>query len=391
MNARVRDRGVFAALNPGDLAAYLSSSGWRKADGPAGPSSKWLSEFEGEPVELLLPMDRQYKDYLQRMAETIPLIAAVERRSELEVLNDLQTAGTDIVRIRYRYATARDGTVPLDRAEAFVRNAREMLLAGACAAASGIKRKYYASSKPQQAKDYLQTLQLGQSERGSYVMTVLSPVAPLLQPSLFSTVHHHDPDPPFERRVVLQLRDALIALRRAADEAMTSNSMTAFDEAVEQGVSANLCEAIATMGVANPQPGDELGVGFSWARSRPVEPATEREIVFPCDRFRFIAEAARLYKAEDAPKDVEIRGVIVQLKTDKPKGPLVGPVIVWTVIDGKPRKVQITLTEEWHKQAAKAYESRAEVTCRGEMARVGNNLVLANPRGFAVVDAEGEG
>lgn len=386
MKATIRDPSVFEALNPADLAAYLTSRGWRKEAGTSDAASNWKSEYHGEPVELLLPMERRYKDYLLRMSETIPLIAAVEGRSELEVLADLQTAGTDVVRIRYRYAAARNGTIQLERAEALVENIREMFLAGACAAASDIKRKLYTSSKPQQAKDFVQALQLGPSERGSYVLTVLSPVPPLLQPSLFDSEAYADP--PFERRAVLQLRDALSALRVAADDAMTSSSMTAFDEAVKKGVSANLCDAVANMGDANPQPGDEFTVAFSWARSRPTVANTVPEVVFPCDRLRFIAEAARLYKGADEPKEeVELRGVIVQLTT-KPKGPLDGPVTMWTVIDGKPRKVQIALIEQSHKLATRAYESRAEVTCRGQLARSGNNLVLTNPRDFAVVDAE---
>ncbi len=136
------------------------------------------------------------------------------------------------------------------------------------------------------------------------------------------------------------------------------------------------------------QPGDELAISFTWARSRPVESAVAREIVFPGDRLPVIAEAARRYRSSMAPEEVEIRGVIVQLKADQPEGSIAGPVVVRTMLDCRTRKVQIALDPASHHLAWQAYESRAEVTCRGELVRAGNNLILQNPRGFAIVADE---
>src|SRR5262249_22821185 len=151
------------------------------------------------------------------------------------------------------------------------------------------------------------------------------------------------------------------------------------------GVSANLCSALAALGGSDPQPGDELAVSFTWARSQPTDPAVPREIVFPGDRFPVIAEAARLFRSSAPPEKSEIRGVIVQLKADQPDGPSAGPVVVRAELCGKTRRVQITLDPRSHHVAWQAYESRAEVVCRGELIRTGNNLTLQNPRGFAVV------
>jgi hypothetical protein len=385
MNDSKRDRFAIDALNPADVAAYLSSAGWKQSEYKPGHSSLWKSTFQGEPVELLLPLNRHFKDYVLSMDDAVLLIAAVEKRPEREVLADLQTAGADIIRVRVRYASARDGSIPLERGEALLENTQELLLAGACAAVS--KRPYFATLKPQPARDYIRTLRLGQSERGSYVLTVLSPVPPHLQPAQPS-FFPMEPEPPFERQAVLQVSKALTALRAAADEAMTSFQMAVFEKAVAAGVSANLCAAVVAMGGCDPQPGDELAISFTWARSRPADPGVARDIVFPGDRFAVIAEAARLFRAGAPPDETEIRGVIVQLKADQPEGPLAGPVVVRAELDGKVRKVQIMLDERSHRVAWQAYESRAAVVCRGELTRSGNNLILENPRGFAIVADE---
>ncbi|MCI0460911.1 MAG: hypothetical protein L0Z62_28515 [Gemmataceae bacterium] len=109
-----RDRSASAALNPADVAAYLASAGWKQSDYRPGHSSTWRTTFEGEPVELMLPLNRHYQDYVLRMDEAVLLIAAVEKRLEQEVLADLQTAGADVIRVRFRHAEATDGTIPLD-------------------------------------------------------------------------------------------------------------------------------------------------------------------------------------------------------------------------------------------------------------------------------------
>lgn len=146
--------------------------------------------------------------------------------------------------------------------------------------------------KPQQARDFVQNLRLRPSERGSYVVTALSPVTPQLQPPdgvLFET------EPPFERQAVAQMNKALSALRVAADEAATSFQTAVFERAVHDGVSANLCSALANMAGSNAQPGDELGFSFTFARSRPADPSLARQIAFSGDRMPIIREASRVW------------------------------------------------------------------------------------------------
>jgi hypothetical protein len=217
MNHDTITRQTVAAISPTDIAAYLASSGWKQTEFEADHSSNWVNSFEGEPVELMLPLNRRFKDFSVRAEEAVLLLASVEQRPLVEVLSDLQTAGSDVIRIRFRHASASDGSIPLDQGEALIENAREMMLAGACAAVQ--PKAYYARRRPEEASRFVRGLRLGQTERGSYVLTVHSPVSPSLQTPLFG-----DPEPPFERRAVTQLARSLVALRRATDSALTACS-----------------------------------------------------------------------------------------------------------------------------------------------------------------------
>ncbi|MGH7222651.1 MAG: hypothetical protein ACRELF_05450, partial [Gemmataceae bacterium] len=291
MKVHIHEQEIFKNLNPVEIASYLRSTGWHDMASKPNHSSTWRKTINSESLELLLPLNRAIGDFASRMADVVSDLAAVEQRSQLEILTDLQTAGADVMRVRLRNPESANGTLPIEQGVPLVDNTRELLLAGACAAVQ--PRPYFATRKPDQANQFLSNLRLGQSERGSYVLTILSPVPPHLAPAngvLFEI------EEPFARRAVLTLSRALQALREAADLALSSGHFDPFSEAVSAGVSSNLCSALARMAHGVPA-ACELVLSWTWARSRPVDGDAIRDVVFPGDRLPVIDEAARLLKA----------------------------------------------------------------------------------------------
>jgi hypothetical protein len=72
-------------------------------------------------------------------------LAEVERRSQLDVLRDIETTTADLVRVRAPRRDTENGTLPLDQGVAFVECSRDMVLAAACAAID--KRPFFAKRK----------------------------------------------------------------------------------------------------------------------------------------------------------------------------------------------------------------------------------------------------
>jgi hypothetical protein len=58
--------------------------------------------------------------------------------------------------------------------------ARDLALAAPCAAIT--KRAHFVTRKPMKAIEYLNKVRMAHTEQGSYVLTILSPVAPALTP-----------------------------------------------------------------------------------------------------------------------------------------------------------------------------------------------------------------
>lgn len=80
----------FYAINPETVAAYLRSNGWHEQSKIENQHSIWqfTSESRGEFV-LLLPLNPEIPDFLDRMDDAFRTLAIVEQRPESFIFNDL--------------------------------------------------------------------------------------------------------------------------------------------------------------------------------------------------------------------------------------------------------------------------------------------------------------
>ena len=160
---------------------------------------------------MVVALERNVRDFSRRLAETPKTLEAIENRSQLEILADLQQVRAHVVCWRWIEAGAADGTISLEQGQMFLAQVRTQLLAVGCSIAR--PAQYFASRKPTQAVDYMKQLRLGQSERGSCVVNVHSPVPPLLEAEGFPE------EVLFRRQVSLKLLEALQTLRQQVIEA----------------------------------------------------------------------------------------------------------------------------------------------------------------------------
>jgi hypothetical protein len=376
---QIHDPDVLRALGPLDVAAYLRTNGWREVSRLGDKGAVWTRiPAEGEAFEVLLPLRRDVGDFVARMAETLRTLEAVEERSQIEILRDLSSTSADVIRIRAQQFDARDGTVPIEYGVSLVQRAREMLLAAACATVQ--PKSYFPTRKPAQAIEYMDHVRLGQTERGSYVVTLLSRVPPSMEPRKDGQVPL-DVEDPFERQVTLTLARALSAVRDAAQEAVITGNFEPFQDAVARGVNANLCEAVAAMAGDGAEVAD-LEVSLTWSRVRPVEITEPRRIVLPADAIPAIEEAGRIFRASSPREEFELVGAVIGLRRDE--GSDVGIVTVAARVDDNLRKVQVELAGSHYSQAIRAHKEEKLISCIGELVRDGRAHTLRNPRDFRI-------
>src|SRR5207237_1282681 len=139
------------------------------------------------------------------------------------------------------------------------------------------------------AADFLRNCRLAPLEPGGFGARIVVPVPPAIAAGLFTEDGEDVPaDEPYERRVTLYLMAGLQAIQSALARGKPEDIL----RGVRQGVSANLCDALASMVPSNPQAG--LEVSMSWSRARPRLPQRIRDrVVFTQGQFAIVREAGR--------------------------------------------------------------------------------------------------
>jgi hypothetical protein len=373
VKAEVRDPEVLRAISGLEVAAYLRASRWQEYRTERGRLSVWHSA-DGA-FEVLLPLDRELRDYALRIGDAVAALAAWERRSEFEVLHDLTTVASDVIRIRLRDPEAASGTIPLEHAVVLVEHARDLLLASASAAI--LPRAVYGPRRPAAATEYVKGVRLGQTEWGSYVVTVMSRVTPELSDGRFADVVD-----PFERRVMRTLAMALVETAAAAERAALTGSLEEFIGRIDHGVSANLCDALVGM-VGGLEANRDVSFEFSWSRVRPIHQPIANRVALRADMIPVIAEAARVFREIGPIEDFEVTGPVTRL--ERPAGAPLGTATVLALVGGGARRVSVPLPEPDYQLAVTAHADRLPLTCVGTLTREGRSWTLNGPREVAIV------
>ncbi len=377
MKVTVHDSALLASMRPLELASYLRSNGWEAQEWVPETYSVWTKRTDAGSFEVTLPLVVRFRDYSLRISELLSTLETVEHRSQLEIISDLNTSNADVVRVSSDHRGMVNESIPIEDAVLLVQRSRDLMLSAACSTIE--PRSYYPPRKFAQALDFLHRVRMGHTERGSYVVTIVSPVAPALEDA------HHVIEDPYERRVTKTLSSALIGVQRAAERAIATATLDPFREAVQAGVSANLCDAIVGMAGTT---GESRGVAFrfTWSRSRPLRDDNPNGVLLSADAMPVIQEAGRVLREEAPIEEFELQGVVVAL--ERPAGADVGTVIVLGFVDERPRRIRMELRDPEYVLAVRAHADRTPVFCAGVLVKEGRSYILVGPLDFRLAPVE---
>ena len=386
MKVEILDYQIFDTLDPTDVEKYLSGNNWQELRRISGEVSIWeTSAQSGKRHRLWLPQDRELGDFAASMGRVIKAIALAENRSQLQVLEDLETVTIgDIIRVGSQDEFNRaSGSLPLNDGILLIKQAQGMASASACSVVE--KREVHPSRRPNRVIEYMKNIRLGQTERGSYLIKLISPISPPETKQIpLPTISTVD-QVPFERQVVINLMKSLDALQMIAQETHRRGRFyfKPFQEIVSEGVSANLCESVASESERERYRSVEVSVTWSYVVDSPTE--RFKDIRFPTYVMPYIAEAARQFR-EQNPEEITLRGYVTSLRRSEMGEP--GTVTVVGIVDEHPHSVRTTLIGETYDTAIHAHENGLEVCVDGRLTRKGNLYILEDPMNFHIVHSQ---
>lgn len=376
MKVTITDSQALGTLRPLDLIGYLRTHEWSQVSKIERRGSIWTGG-PGDSYEVLVPLDVDLGDFSHRVADVLMTLSTVEKRSQAEIFHDISSTSDDLVRFRAQGADT-NGTIQVDEGVSLVERARDIMLAAACAATG--PKAVFQSRKPARAVKYMKNVRLGQTEVGSFVVALHSPVTPALQQVLPET---EPGDDLFERTVTKTLARSLVALSDAAQSAATTGEFKPFEDAKSIGVSANLCEAVT--GFYDATKAKELSVRLSWAPVRPIdEPDVPTCVVIPSDMAPVIKEASGLFRKSNPEKDAQVRGYVVRLEREE--GQATGFATIFGSTDAGYRKIRFELMGTDYDVAINAHRDGLPLKVIGELRKERRGYQLHGVRAIEVDD-----
>ena len=365
MKVHIIDAAALKGVTPGALAAYARSAGWTKVEPYGDAADVWDGE---DRPEIVLPRTDLFGDYASVVSRLIGVFSEAGKTDELATLRNLLEADHDVIRVRASQ-DATNGSIALDAGVEVVSQAREMLLAAACATVASPQQVYRAGAN-KEAADFVKRVRLGQTEHGSFVITMMAPVPPSVQQPLDDAWGNLGEEP-LSRRIILRLIEALEASRAAAERWNSGSGHGEFESAVSAGVSANLCEALAGL----IERTHRLEVSVDWAINRQPRLAPKR-ILFSEGYRTALEEASRNFRARAPRPGVRLVGSVHKLIREQEE--LEGVVALKTEIDGKIQSVAAVLDETNYRTAIHAHEARNPVIVDGDLERIGHRWRVTN-------------
>jgi hypothetical protein len=380
MKARLLDEIALRAISPTALRAYLLYEGWRRLESFGEFSEVYVNAAEGDKKEILVPVSAEIADYASAISQVIRLVSTFESRDELTIYSDLTRADRDVIRVRAPDADD-DGSIRIDNGVEIVQRSRDMLASGACAAIE--TRRAYRLGKMQVAQDYMRRVRLGQTEHGSFVVALLAPIPPALSLTAQIPFWPEFELEPYERQVTRVLSRSLHSAQAAIVASNRGDGANAFNEAISSGVSANLCEAIASI----IDQTNSVEISVTWAKTRPA-PIAREQVVFSETDGEILREAARQFLLKEPRRDERIIGYVTNLRRQEDQ--FDGRITIKAIVDGKVKSVSADLLKPEYEVALRAHEIQAPITILGDIETEGRRLRLRDGRDIQIIEDESE-
>ncbi|WP_404784052.1 hypothetical protein [Altericista sp. CCNU0014] len=373
MKAFIQDSETLRSLDPNQILVYLQEKGWEQDDYIEDKASMWtLKENGSEIAEILLPAHSRFRDFPLRISEILETLEEVEKRSQIEIFNNLVNSLSDVIRIKLNHQEFHNGTVPLNNGYNLIRYAREMMLSAACSTVDS--RRHFEKKKPSEANEYLRKARFGQTEKGSFILTIISPIS--------SEVIGHFSGDPFERKVIKTLFNSLELAKEAAQSIDVSRiDFELPSNYIEEGISSNLCDALVGIYQSGKREDIHIKLDSSPAISMPDSISTS--INFPSKLMPAIHRIGKRLKANITP-DFQVIGEVIKLERQNREQ--TGQVTLFGNLGKQIKKIKVQLSDEDYAIAAKAHQDRVFVSCFGSLIKEGQIYSLTNPKDFSIVN-----
>lgn len=367
------------------LRQYLSTTGWERVNEIDAPYSLFRRN-DSQSAELMVPEDRSYADFRARLWDVIRGIAEFEERPASTVLNDLLLPPSDVIRYQRQGQDARNGTMPFEDGIEFLTNCENALRSVARSTES--PKPYFPSLSTTDTERFIEGCRLGQTERGSYVVSVVCPInaLPSEPEDSQTTMFPEYVDRTFTRR-------ATTTLMRSAENIVQNINDGSIERIItpQRGdivVSGNLCESLAKMLL--PSSIDAVSIQTRWACEAAKPSGIAETVEFQQWHRPVLEDISEKLRPEQTPLRSPFIGRVSKLRGEaNDQGLMEGDVVISFEHGGKVENARMDLNPGQYRKALQAHGNNGYVRVEGDLQERERVHLIEPVRSFRVVTSDG--
>lgn len=352
-------------ISPLAFAKYLKDTGWALFQTKREDIKIYQFERNDVFFQVIIPMERKLNDYREAMYKAVETVAKVEAKSVEQIMLYLLNPNTDILKIRLEKKDVEAGNILLNDAICVYENAKRLLAATALDILH--PKKYHQGRMDDCVQKFLSNCRFGQTEVGSYVISVVCPFAELdeneeyKQLSIFSDEEQCANS--LTRKVTSRVMENISLIKNHIDNGELDKLILQNEDRI---ISANFYEALGGLNLDS----DGADVEFIAEWSPVVKNASNvrSRVMLTHDYYQPIETAIGKLKGE-ANKLTKIVGRIKILNSSpdvqkRKKGKI---TVVYLDQDDKRKTVTVNLNKNDYEKAIRAHERGYYVEIVGEM------------------------
>lgn len=376
MKAQIRDKQALSSISIEGLTSYLQTHKWiNKGKWGNRPAIVYTKKRAGRHWDILVPTHTDVADYIRGMAEALEILATIEDRSQLDIFNDLKVAAFfDVIRLRSINGIAQK-PISLRRKADLLEDAYGMVAAAARAVES--QRAAYRGSPSAEVAEYLDNVRLLPEYDEGYSLALYSHASADIDNKQDSRGNEHNV--PFARRAMAKLAQALERAEAAISESAANDAISPFKDAVDYGVSANLCASVANIA----QKGKGVEIGIQWAANYPAN-VPNAKFRFTEDSADILNEVAKFFRVYEPSYGESLRVIRMEREPDESDGR--ADLLAWR--DSRLERVKVEFDKVAYAKVTQALKERKEISLNGDVHRVGDGYELRNPRNLSIIGQE---
>lgn len=369
-------------ISPLAFAKYLKDMGWEQYQSKRQYIKIFQYEKNDDFFQVIIPTEKKLNDYKEAMYKAVVTVAEAENKSVEQVLLYLLNPNTDILKIRLEKKDVEAGNILFDDAIRMYENAKRLLAATALDILH--PKKYHQGRMDDCVLKFLSSCRFGQTEIGSYVVSVVCPFAELdenedyKQLSIFSDEEQCANS--LTRQVTSRVMKNISFIKNQIDNGEMDKLILQDEDKI---ISANFYEALGGLNLDSN--GADVEFIAEWSPIVKNADCVKSRILLTHDYYQPIETTIERLK-DETNKSTRIIGRIKKLESspDVQKRKIGKITVVYLDENDKRKTVTVNLNKNEYDKAIKAHERGFHVEIVGEIS-CGRNASMTC-ESFAVIE-----